>query len=67
MVFWSDSWMSSVQHTVIQWYFPSFDGRNNVHRKKRPWKQEFFAQLVATMMYYEDTSRLTWTQHFIKC
>ena len=48
---WSDSWvfswMSSVQHTVTQWYFPSFDGRNRssiVHRKKSPWKQEFFAQ-----------------------
>ena len=37
-VSWSDSWMSSVQHTVIQWYFPSFDGRNNVHRKASPWK-----------------------------
>ena len=40
--------------TVIQ-YFPSFL-RNNVQKKTSPWKQEFFAQLAATMMYYEDTS-----------
>ena len=37
--------------TVIQWYIPSFDVRNNVHRRASPWKRESLSQLVATMMY----------------
>ena len=49
---------------VIQWYFPSFDGRNNVHKDTSPWKQEFLerqefiAQSAATMIYYEDCMTL---------
>ena len=60
---WSDSWMSSVLHTVIQWCFPSFDGTNNVHKDTSPWKQEFlerqfFAPMATTMIYYEDCMTL---------
>ena len=63
--------------TVIQWYFLSFDGRNNVHKDTSPWKQEFlerqfFAPMAATMIYYEVLKRMTpgvelETQLFIKC
>ena len=42
--------------TVIQ-YVPSFLERNNVQKKLEFLeRQEFIAQSVATMMYYEDTS-----------
>ena len=69
IVYWSDSWMSSVLHNcnpmVFSVVFSLSCETMFIEKQEFLEKQEFFAPMAATMIYYEDTSRLIWTQLFI--